>query len=167
MSPEAIKARREAMTSAERVGCRVVIDLSGAAVIRTIWVRNIGPDLGLMTELVTEKIARDLALKQARAMIRPGGSPRLRRREPRRGLTPGRKVASFPLRPKIDSRNERLRGLWSAGRAEGHRSSSLVCSEECRRERRRQLQRDRRRETREARSAPPDLGDHADEQRRL
>jgi hypothetical protein len=68
MSLEAIDARMEAMKNAERVGCRVVIDLPGAAAVRTIWVRNVGPDLGLMTKLVAGKIARYLALKQARAM---------------------------------------------------------------------------------------------------
>jgi hypothetical protein len=57
------------MQEAERVGCRVIIKTPVATVIRIVRVRNVGPDLGLMTERIAENVARYLALNQARAMM--------------------------------------------------------------------------------------------------
>jgi hypothetical protein len=64
---EQVQAGLEAADRAQRIGCRVVVDLPGNAVpriIRTAWMRNIHAP-GLVPETIVENMATYFAFKQA------------------------------------------------------------------------------------------------------
>jgi hypothetical protein len=68
-SAESVKARIDGWANARRVGVRVEVPTPLGAVVKTVWLRNIGHGSGLTPHLIAEEIALMLAFRSAVAIM--------------------------------------------------------------------------------------------------
>jgi hypothetical protein len=72
-NPQGLHANLKAAHEAQRVGARVVVDLGDTAVVRVVWMRNVGLELGIWPSTLVQRIARYLAFSAA-AKLRPAAT---------------------------------------------------------------------------------------------
>jgi hypothetical protein len=65
LDAEGLEASITSQREAERVGARVSVHLEDSTIVRTVWIRNFGWDVGFMPEAVAQHAAEYLAFKEA------------------------------------------------------------------------------------------------------